>query len=90
MIDHLSKFYPQVPVIAAVPYLAQRDELRRTEDTEVVALAPEGILSFGRRILDRLGVVTSKAESIVGSLQADDYKVLRTVAASESDAAETA
>jgi len=90
MIDHLSKFYPQVPVISAVPYLAQRDELRQTEGTEVIALAPEGILSFGRRILDRLGVVPSNAESIVGSLKADDYKVLRTVAASESDAAETA
>jgi glutathione-regulated potassium-efflux system protein KefB len=90
MIDHLRSFYPQVPVIAAVPYLAQRDELRRTEGTEVVALAPEGILSFGRSILDRLGVVADKAESIICSLKADDYKVLRTVAAGESNSAETA
>jgi glutathione-regulated potassium-efflux system protein KefB len=90
MIDHLHKFYPHVPVIAAVPYLAQREELRRNEATEVIALAPEGILSFGRRILDRLGVAAGKAESVVGSLQAEDYKILRTVAASESDAVETA
>jgi CPA2 family monovalent cation:H+ antiporter-2 len=90
MIDHLSKFYPQVPIIIAVPYLVQRDELRRTEGTDVVALAPEGIISFGRRILDRLGVVASTAESIVDSLKANDYKVLRTVAADESHAAETA
>jgi glutathione-regulated potassium-efflux system ancillary protein KefC len=86
MIDHLSKFYPQLPVITAVPYLAQRDELRQAEATEVVALAPEGILSFGRRILDRLGVVAGKAESIVDALKADDYRVLRTDTSNEPDA----
>jgi CPA2 family monovalent cation:H+ antiporter-2 len=86
MIDHLSKFYPQLPVITAVPYLAQRDELRRTQSTEVVAITPEGILSFGHRVLDRLGVIASKAESIVDTLKADDYKVLRSVAAGERDA----
>ena len=86
MIDHLSKFYPQLPVITAVPYLVQRDELRRTVGTEVVAITPEGILSFGHRVLDRLGVIASKTESVLGSLKADDYKILRTVAAGEPDA----
>jgi CPA2 family monovalent cation:H+ antiporter-2 len=90
MIDHLGKFYPQVPLITAVPYLFQRDELRRTEGTEVVAITPEGILSFGHRILGRLGVVASETDSIVGLLKADDYKVLRAVAVSEPDAAEAA
>jgi glutathione-regulated potassium-efflux system protein KefB len=90
MIDHLRQFYPRVPVIAAVPYLVQRDELRGTGLTEVLALAPEGVLSFGRRILERLGVAASEAKAIVGLLEADDYAALRNVGGSEPDKAEAA
>jgi voltage-gated potassium channel Kch len=77
MIDHLRQFHPGVPVVVAVPYLAQRDELRRSGTGEVFALAPEGVLSFGRQVLDRLGVGAVQAEAIVRSLNADDYAVLR-------------
>jgi len=90
MIDHLRQFYPRVPVIAAVPYLVQRDELRGTGLTEVLALAPEGVLSFGRHILERLGVAASQAKAIVGLLEADDYAALRNVRGSEPDKAEAA
>src|SRR4030095_3952989 len=51
MIDYLRQFHPGVPVVVAVPYLAQRDELRRAGTDAVFALAPEGVLSFGRRVL---------------------------------------
>ena len=90
MVEHLRQFYPSVPVITAVPYLAQRDEFRRTGITEVVALAPEGVLSFGRRILDRLGVKASQSDAIAHALVADDYAALRSVRGTEPDAGEAA
>jgi glutathione-regulated potassium-efflux system protein KefB len=89
MIEHLRQFYPSVPVIVAVPYLVQRDEIRHTVGTEVFALAPEGALSFGRRILDRLGVRPSQTEHIVDLLKVDDYAALRTAKGEGPDAAET-
>jgi len=90
MIDHLRQFYSRVPVIAAVPYLVQRDELRGIGVTEVLALAPEGVLSFGRRVLERLGVAAIQTKAIVGSLEAGDYAALRNVRGSEPDKAEAA
>jgi len=89
MIEHLRQFYPSVPVIVAVSYLVQRDEIRHTVGTEVFALAPEGALSFGRRILDRLGVRPSQTEHIVDLLKVDDYAALRTAKGEGPDAAET-
>jgi glutathione-regulated potassium-efflux system protein KefB len=90
MIHQLRQFYAHVPVITAVPYLAQRDEFRQAGISEVVALAPEGVVSFGRRVLDRLGVKTSQREAIVHELVADDYAALRNVRGSEPDAGEAA
>ena len=89
MIDHLRQFYASVPVIVAVPYLAQRDEIRHTVGTEVFALIPEGALSFGRRVLDRLGVQPSQTEVILDSLKIDDYAAHRTIKGEGPDAAET-
>jgi voltage-gated potassium channel Kch len=86
MIEHLRQFYPRVPIITAVPYLAQRDKLRGTVGNDVVALAPEGVLSFGHHILDRLGVATNHTDAIIGLLKARDYEGLRDIGASEPDA----
>jgi len=66
-------------VVTAVQYLVQRDELRRMGATHVVALAPEGVLSFGSSVLDRLGVVHDQTEAIVKSLKSNDYAALRGV-----------
>jgi voltage-gated potassium channel Kch len=88
MIDQLRQFYPRVPLIAAVPYLTQRDELRAIGVPEVVALAPEGVLSFGGRVLERLGLAAIQTKAIVGSLEAKDYAALRHVGGSEPDKAE--
>jgi hypothetical protein len=52
-----------------------------------VALAPEGTLSFGRFILDSLGVDAAKAEETISALKADDYAVLRGLGAGAPDAA---
>jgi glutathione-regulated potassium-efflux system ancillary protein KefC len=87
IISHLRQFYPNVPVMTAVQYLAQREELRHMGATQVMALAPEGTLSFGRSILDSLGVSDGQAEAIISSLKANDYAVLRGVGAVEADAA---
>ena len=77
MIDHLRQFYPRASVIVAVPYLFQRDALRKAGVDDVVALSPEGVLSFGRRILDRLDIAPVKSDTIVQALQANDYLALR-------------
>jgi glutathione-regulated potassium-efflux system protein KefB len=75
----LRHFYPSVTVMAAVPYLFQRDELRNMGATQVVALAPEGTLSFGRSILGELGTKLDAVETIIGALRADDYALIRNV-----------
>ena len=83
MVGNLREFYPRVPVMIAVQYLAQRDELRQLGATHIFALAPEGTLRFGRSILDRLGIPTKRAEMIVGALESNDYAVLRVVGGAE-------
>lgn len=79
IIGNLRQFYPRVPVVTAVQYLAQRDELRQMGATHIFALAPEGTLSFGRSVLDRLGIAVNQSEAIVNSLQSNDYAALRGV-----------
>jgi len=77
MIGNLRQFYPHVPVMTAVQFLAQRDELRQMGATDVVALSPEGALSFGRSVLDRLGIAVNETEAIISALKSKDYAVLR-------------
>jgi voltage-gated potassium channel Kch len=75
----LRHFYPSVTVMAAVPYIFQRDELRNIGAAQVVALTPEGTLSFGRSILGELDTESDDIETIIGSLRADDYALMRDV-----------
>src|SRR4029077_1110837 len=75
----LRQFYPSVKVITAVPYLFQRDELRKMGAAQVVALTPEGTLSLGRSILAELGAGGDDIEAIIGSLRAGDYASIRNV-----------
>jgi Kef-type K+ transport system membrane component KefB len=76
MIDNLRRFYPAVPVLAAVQLLVQRDELRRMGAKQVVALWPESTLSFGRSVLLAVGVPGPQADAVVAELKADDYRAL--------------
>jgi glutathione-regulated potassium-efflux system protein KefB len=78
--DTLLSFYPNVKVMAAVPYLFQRDELRKKGVAKAMALAPEGTLSFGRSVLGELGIDTGDIETIISSLRANDYASIRDVA----------
>ena len=75
----LRQYYPNVKVMTAVPYLFQRDELKQMGASQVVALTPEGTLSFGRSVLDGLGVRPDDTETIISSLRADDYAIMRGV-----------
>jgi voltage-gated potassium channel Kch len=77
LIGNLRSFHPATRVMTAVPYLSQRDELERLGAVQVMALLPEGTLSFGRSVLDSLGIPTGEAGEIIGSLHANDYAVLR-------------
>jgi glutathione-regulated potassium-efflux system ancillary protein KefC len=76
---NLRHFYPQVPVLTAVPYLFQRDELRRLGAPQTVALMPEGMLDFGALVLGRLQVEPAEIERLTDELRADDYALLRGV-----------
>jgi glutathione-regulated potassium-efflux system ancillary protein KefC len=77
MIGNLRQFYPNVPVMTAVQYLVQRDELRRMGASQVVALMPDATLRFSRSVLRSLGVSPDEVESIINSFAADDYAVMR-------------
>jgi voltage-gated potassium channel Kch len=79
MIGNLRQFYPNVPVMTAVQYLVQRDELQRMGASQVVALMPEATLRFSRSVLSSLGVSPDEVESIINSFTADDYAVMRGV-----------
>ncbi len=79
MTGTLRQFYPSVKVMTAVPYLFQRDELLKMGATQVMALTPEGTLSFGRSVLGELGIRTDDIDTIISSLRADDYASMRGV-----------
>jgi len=75
----LLHFHPDMKVMTAVPYLFQRDELREIGAAQVVALMPEGTLSFGKSVLGELGIKPDSIEPIVNSLRAADYASIRGV-----------
>jgi len=75
----LLHFHPDMKVMTAVPYLYQRDELREIGAARVVALMPEGELSFGKSVLGELGIRPDSIEPILDSLRAADYASIRGV-----------
>jgi len=75
----LLHFYPDAKVMTAVPYLFQRDELRKIGAAQVVALIPEGTLTFGRSVLGELGIKPDAIEPIMNSLRAADYASMQDV-----------
>jgi glutathione-regulated potassium-efflux system ancillary protein KefC len=79
LIGNLRHFYPGVKVMTAVPYLFERDELREAGAAQVVALMPEGTLSFGKSVLGELGIQPDSIEPIINSLRAADYASIRGV-----------
>jgi voltage-gated potassium channel Kch len=85
VIENLKRFHPATRTIAAVPALRHRDQLRRDGSPRVMALLPEGTLSFGRVVLDSLGIGPAQADGIVHSLQANDYAVLRNIGGADED-----
>jgi glutathione-regulated potassium-efflux system ancillary protein KefC len=77
MIGNLLQFYRKVPMMAAVNYLAERDELRALGVEHVVALAPEAALGFGLSMLLSLAMPGAAAEAIFAALKTEDYAALR-------------
>jgi hypothetical protein len=77
----LLHFHPGMKVMTAVPYLFQRDELREIGAAQVVALMPEGTLSFGKSVLGELGIRPDSIEPILDSLRAADYASIRGIGA---------
>jgi glutathione-regulated potassium-efflux system protein KefB len=85
LISTVLHFHPNLKVMTAVPYLFQRDELRELGAAQVVALMPEGTLTFGRSVLGELGVKPDSIEPIMNSLRAADYASIRGVGGSIPD-----
>src|SRR4051812_24540342 len=85
VMENVKRFHPATRTIAAVPSIRDRDQLQRAGSARVMALLPEGTLSFGRAVLDSLGIAPAQADAIVHSLQANDYAVLRDIAGDEED-----
>ena len=79
LISTVLHFHPDLKIMTAVPYLFQRDELREIGAAQVVALMPEGTLSFGRSVLGELGIESDSIEPIMNSLRAADYASIRGV-----------
>ena len=79
VIGNLRQFHPGVEVMTSVSYLFQRDELRKAGAAQVVALTPEGTLSFGRSVLGELGIQTDRIEAILISMRAADHASVRGV-----------
>jgi glutathione-regulated potassium-efflux system protein KefB len=77
MIGNLLQFYRKVPMMAAVNYVAERDELRGLGVENVVAIAPEAALGFGLSMLLSLGTPAAAAEAIFAALKTEDYAALR-------------
>lgn len=76
---NIRQFHPGVPVLAAVPHLFQRDELRAMDAGQAVALMPEGTLDFGALVLQRIQVAPEEVQRLTAALRADDYALLRGV-----------
>ena len=53
--------------------------MREIGAAQVVALMPEGTLSFGRSVLGELGIRPDDIEPIMNSLRAADYASIRGV-----------
>jgi len=85
LISTVLHFHPNLKVMTAVPYLFQRDELQEMGAAQVVALMPEGTLSFGKSVLGELGVRPDNIEPIINSLRAADYASIRGVGGSIRD-----
>jgi voltage-gated potassium channel Kch len=85
LISTVLHFHPNLKVMTAVPYLFQRDELREIGAAQVVALMPEGTLSFGKSVLGELGVGLDSIEPIMNSLRAADYASIRGVGGNVPD-----
>jgi glutathione-regulated potassium-efflux system ancillary protein KefC len=85
LISTVLHFHPNLKVMTAVPYLFQRDELRELGAAQVVALMPEGTLSFGKSVLGELGIKPENIDPIMNSLRAADYASIRGIGGSIPD-----
>ena len=68
---------PSVPVIAAVDFVSQRDELARLDIGDSVALVPEGLAAFGRAVLGLLAIQPARVQSVIDDQKARDFGAYR-------------
>jgi len=78
LVDALKRFHPGVPALVSVQTLGQQESMRQLGVEHVVALSLEGTLRFSRLVLTSLGVEQKATESILSTMEADDYAAMRT------------
>jgi glutathione-regulated potassium-efflux system protein KefB len=78
LVDALKRFHPGVPTLVSVQTLGQQESMRQLGVEHVVALSLEGTLRFSRLVLTSLGVEQKTTESILTTMEADDYAAMRT------------
>ena len=77
LVDALQRFHPRVPLLVSVQTLGQQASMREVGAEHVVALSLEGTLRFSRLVLSSLGVEQRATDSILTSMEADDYAAMR-------------
>jgi glutathione-regulated potassium-efflux system protein KefB len=90
LVDALKRFHPRVRTLVAVQTLGQQDHMRQLGAEHVVTLSVEGTLRFSRLVLTALGVEEKTTESILGSMEANDYAAMRTAEVSSAPLPATA
>ncbi len=78
LVDALKRFHPAVSTLVSVQTLGQQESMRQLGVEHVVALSLEGTLRFSRLVLTSLGVEEHTTESILTTMEADDYAAMRT------------
>ena len=78
LVDALRRFHPRVPTLVSVQTLGQQESMRQLGAEHVVALSLEGTLRFSRLVLTSLGVEQHTTDSILSTMEADDYAAMRT------------
>jgi glutathione-regulated potassium-efflux system protein KefB len=78
LVDALRRFHPQVSTLVSVQTLGQQESMRQLGVEHVVALSLEGTLRFSRLVLNSLGVEEHTTQSILTTMEANDYAAMRT------------
>lgn len=77
LVDYLHTFYPNVPVLMAVPSLSDQNRMRAKGVQQVVCTQVEGGLQLGQQLLEAAGTGATEVGQLVEQLRENDYSLIR-------------